>query len=125
MNELIDILKTDSSYNTLLIVCLSGLCYLWKHYDKIIRTFIKQSDKNFNLLNEIKEIVKNSNLIESSISDSIEDLNRKIDDLERRLGDLERILVETKTTDKEILKDIETVRKSMEILQIVRTLSKK
>ena len=125
MLDLLELLKNDMSYNTILVVFLGLLCYLWKHYEKIVRSFIKQNSKNNDILTEILEIVKNSSFVEGTISDSIDDLNYKIDNLERRLNDLEKILIETNTTDREILKDIETIRKSIEILQIIRTISKK
>lgn len=126
MNDIIDMLSEDITvYNTALMIVLSLLCYLWKHYEKIIQNALKQSDKNSTILNEIHEIINNSKFVENEIKENIEELNKKIDELDSRFTDLEKTLIEMNITDKEILKDIENTRKVLEVLQIVKTLINK
>ena len=125
MEDIISLIGDKSVYSTMLIVVLFLLSYLWKHYEKVIKSLLRQNDKNTDILNEIHEIIRNSKFVEDEINENIEELNNKLNELINRFVELEKTLIEMNVTDKEILKDVENTRKVLEVLQIVKTLVRK
>lgn len=125
MDDFINLIHDEFSYKAILTGILIIFGFLWKHYEKILKVFLKQNSKNSDMLSELRDVVQSTKFIETTIEEGISDLNSKIENLEGRLYSLEKTLIETKTTDKEILKDVENIRKSIEILQIIKSIGSK
>jgi septal ring factor EnvC (AmiA/AmiB activator) len=124
MDDFIDLICDELSYKTVMVGALVLLGYLWKHYEKFFKVFIRQSTQSLDALHELRSLVQNTEYTRKTIEDSLDDLNVKIEGLEDRLNVLEKALIESNTTDKEILRDVEGIRKSIEILQIIKTMSR-
>lgn len=124
-----DILKNileDGLSPTLALVGVCLVCgYIWKQYLKYIKTTKTGISRNYDLMKEVQELVKNSEQTNKTINDEINSLQDNIRDLEKRLNDLEKLDIKANGELSSILKEIETVRKNMETYQMLAALSNK
>lgn len=108
------------------IALVSYVCvYLWKHYQKVLKITIGQTDRNHEILNEINEISKSSKLTEEIINDNIEKLGTQITNLENRLFDLEKMCLNNNISNKQVIDEINNIRKSIEIFHAIKYVKEK
>jgi sensor histidine kinase YesM len=111
MVNLTDFFANDSLTVGGVITLLTSVClYLWKKYEKhLLDSIRKASDQNV-LINNLNDLIKQTNGIFSSINKTTEELQNQIDGLESRLRDLENLDLKTQNNLALLLKDIETIK---------------
>lgn len=111
MVNLTDFFANDSLTVGGVITLLTSVClYLWKKYEKhLLDSIRKATDQNV-LINNLNDLIKQTNGIFSSINKTTEELQNQIDGLESRLRDLENLDLKTQNNLALLLKDIETIK---------------
>ena len=111
MVNLTDFFANDSLTVGGVITLLASVClYLWKKYEKhLLDSIRKATDQNV-LINNLNDLIKQTNGIFSSINKTTEELQNQIDGLESRLRDLENLDLKTQNNLALLLKDIETIK---------------
>ena len=124
-----DILKTILENGFTPTVALVGVClvcwYIWKQYLRYIRKTSDGISRNYDLVKEVQDLVKDSEQTNKTINEESEKLQYNIRDLENRLSNLEKLDIKANSDLASILKEIETVRKNMETYQMLIALRNK
>lgn len=111
MVNLTDFFANDSLTVGGVITLLTSVClYLWKKYEKYLLDSIRKATDQNVLINNLNDLIKQTNGIFSSINKTTEELQNQIDGLESRLRDLENLDLKTQNNLALLLKDIETIK---------------
>lgn len=111
MLDLNEILANDSiSMGGVITLLLSACLYLWKKYEKHLLDTIKKSNEQSELVNNVSDLINQTNNIFVLLNKTTEDLQSQIDNLENRLKDLSNLDIRTQNNLALLLKDIENIK---------------
>lgn len=120
-----ELLKTGITPTIIIIILICVCKYLWKCYERYIKFVQKQTENNSKAINEINEQLNNYKELENLLQKTIKDLNSQLEYICTKFDKLENICIVTNNINSNIIKDIESIKKSIEIYQIIETLKRK
>lgn len=114
MADLNELFKDTTLIGTILSSAVAFCIYLWKKYEKYVSKTARNLDRNYELIQNVKELVKDTSNISDKANDSVLHLQEHIEDLESRIRDLEKTDNSSQTNLAIIIKDIQTIKSYIE-----------
>lgn len=114
-----EILENGVTQGVCTVAVASALVYVWRRYEKLLSDKSKNSsEKTYNLMKTVQDISNGTQKVVSDVNRTVLDLQAEITNLDNRLRDLERLGYTDQASINALVKDIETIKKYMELYNI-------
>lgn len=110
-----EILEKGLTQSVCVVAIASALIYIWKRYEKLLKDKAKSSDETYSLVKLVQDISNDTKKAVENMDKTVLDLHEEVSKLDSRLKDLERLGFTDQTNINSLLKDIETIKKYLEI----------
>lgn len=110
-----EILEKGLTQSVCVVAIASALIYIWKRYEKLLKDKAKSSIETYSLVKLVQDISNDTKKAVENMDKTVLDLHEEVSKLDSRLKDLERLGFTDQTNINSLLKDIETIKKYLEI----------
>lgn len=110
-----EILEKGLTQSVCVVAIASALIYIWKRYEKLLKDKAKSSTETYSLVKLVQDISNDTKKTVENMDKTVLDLHEEVSKLDSRLKDLERLGFTDQTNINSLLKDIETIKKYLEI----------
>lgn len=110
-----EILEKGLTQSVCVVAIASALIYIWKRYEKLLKDKAKSSVETYSLVKLVQDISNDTKKAVENMDKTVLDLHEEVSKLDSRLKDLERLGFTDQTNINSLLKDIETIKKYLEI----------
>lgn len=118
MRVIEEILENGLTQGACITAIATALVYVWKRYERLLKDKAKNSTEAYNLMKTVQDISEDTKKVVNEVNKTVGDLQSEISNLDDRLKDLERLGFVDQTNINVLIKDIETIKKYMELYNI-------
>lgn len=118
MHVIEEILENGLTQGACIAAIATALVYVWKRYERLLKDKAKNSIEAYNLMKTVQDISEDTKKVVNEVNKTVGDLQSEISNLDDRLKDLERLGFVDQTNINVLIKDIETIKKYMELYNI-------
>lgn len=118
MRVIEEILENGLTQGACIAAIATALVYVWKRYERLLKDKAKNSTEAYNLMKTVQDISEDTKRVVNEVNKTVSDLQSEISNLDDRLKDLERLGFVDQTNINVLIKDIETIKKYMELYNI-------
>lgn len=122
MRVIEEILENGLTQGACIAAIATALVYVWKRYERLLKDKAKNSTEAYNLMKTVQDISEDTKKVVNEVNQTVTDLQNEISNLDERLKDLERLGFVDQTNINVLIKDIETIKKYMELYNIAMSL---
>ena len=119
-----EILEKGLTQSVCVVAIASALIYIWKRYEKLLKDKAKSSLETYSLVKLVQDISNDTKKAVENMDKTVLDLHEEVSKLDSRLKDLERLGFTDQTNINSLLKDIETIKKYLEIYNMTLAINR-
>ena len=112
-------LENGVTHGVFIVAVASALVCVWRRYEKLLTDKSKNSSEStYNLIKTVQDISNDTQKVVNDVNRTVLDLQTEITNLDNRLKGLERLGYTDQASVNTLIKDIETIKKYMELYNI-------